>query len=280
MPTQTYTPAATWSNTSQYQQNGDVTDATIAQVGGQDALDNLAYLTGSNSRSQVSRVQTCTDLAALKAIAAADRRDLDFCVLDTSTGERLYKFDSAGAGTGDDYAIVTPNAGTGRWHLVNVQPKSTTLRRVISAVAMTNESAGGAFTTPDAANGRLSHTGSQLDVWCQFQGFNAGDVISEIEVAGRTNLGTAGGTITATFYLIEADDGDVVPTVTSLGAVVIAAGQPNTATQANGAPLPITIPAGADRDVIAVHIVMAMGAADQEYLFWVAINGTRAYITE
>lgn len=279
MPTQTYTPAATWSNSSSYQQNGDVTDATVAQLTGEDALDNIAYLTGSNTRSQVSRIQTCTDLAALKAIAAADRRDLDFCVLDTSTGERLYKFDSAGAGTGDDYAIVTPNAGTGRWHLVGAATKTPTLRRAIFAVSMDAVTAGGAAVARDFANGRVSFNGSTHTFRCQFQGFNAGDVISEIEVCGRTNVG-GNPTIDAVFYLYEADDGDTAPTITTLGTASIAAAQPNTATQVNGAPLPITIPAGPDRDIIVVEITCTAAAPDTGYLYWVALNGTRTYITE
>lgn len=277
MPTQTYTPAASWNNTSQYQQNGDVTDATIAQLTGQDALDNIAYLTGSNTRTQVSQLQTVADLAALKAVAAADRRDQDYCLLDTANGERLYKFDSSSAGTGDDYAIVTPNAGTGRWHLVNAKPKTTTLRKQVQATAMPfTQTATG--TTRDMANGRIVNSGGgTTTLYCEFEGLNLGDAISGIEFAGNANVAGGGYNIVATFYRIAQASGATTPTITALGTLTITAGTGNSAQTSAAAPLPITIVAG---DVVCCEIVGTSGAPTSGYVYWAAVNGTRSYITE
>lgn len=54
------------------------------------------------------------DLAALKALAATDRTD-NMVVFVDALG--LYRFDAASAAAGDDYQVVVPTAGTGRWLL-------------------------------------------------------------------------------------------------------------------------------------------------------------------
>lgn len=60
------------------------------------------------------------DITALKAITAAQRVDNQLRLVDA---ERiLYQFDSAASDTGDDYWIVTPDAGTGRWFRVAQWP--------------------------------------------------------------------------------------------------------------------------------------------------------------
>ncbi|MFH1265009.1 MAG: hypothetical protein ABIK89_04735, partial [Planctomycetota bacterium] len=54
------------------------------------------------------------DLAALKALTAAQRADMSLVVVDTLG---VYKFDGASAAAGDDYQVVVPTVGTGRWLL-------------------------------------------------------------------------------------------------------------------------------------------------------------------
>lgn len=274
MPTQTYTPSATWHNTSQYQQNGDVSDAAVLQKTGEDALDGLAYLTGGNTLSQVRQEATVADLAALKALTT--QRDQDYFVLDTN--KRKYQFDSGSAATADDYAVVQPTVGGGRYILVgSAVPKTTSLRKQVQATAMPfTESAGG--TTRDMANGRVVNSGGgTTTLYCEFEGLNLGDVISGIEFAGNANVAGGGFNIVATFYRVNQASGAVTPTVTLLGTLTITAGTGNSAQTSAAAPLPITIVAG---DVVCCEIVGTSGAPTSGYVYWAAVNGFRAYITE
>lgn len=272
MATTTYTPSATWHNTSLQQANADVSDATILQQPGQYAQDGLAYLTGSNTRSQVSRIQTCTDLTALKAIGASDRRDLDFCVLDSANGERLYKFDSGSSATSDDYAVVTPASGSGRWHLVNAKPKSTTLRRVV----------GGAFTVGDttdrsyAAQDTWVFYPATATNWGRFDSFNVGDVISEIELVSSCSTGN---TLSVEFFHVASTDGGTSPTVTSLGTLSISGGGATT-TSSSSAPLPITMAEGDQLTFMATFDASGGSGGTTSKLRWCAVNGTRSYITQ
>ena len=59
------------------------------------------------------------DVAALKAVAAADRADKQSRVCEDNGigGESIYVFDAQSALDGDDVNVVTPTAGTGRWIL-------------------------------------------------------------------------------------------------------------------------------------------------------------------
>lgn len=276
MPTQTYTPTASWNNTSSYQQNGDVSDATVLQLTGQDALDNLAYLTGLNTLDAVRRISTVADLAALKAITT--HRDEDVIIIE---GGAAYQFDSASAATSDDFAVVTPTAGGGRWKRMSAIPKSTTLRRVIPAVSMVYTHTTGGATGPDDANGRVtSNGGGTATLRGRITGLNAGDVITEIQLVGNANVAGGGNDIVATFYLYQADDGDTSTTVTTLGTLTIPAGTGASEQAATAAPLPITIPEGASHDCIHVVITNTSGAVTSNYIYWAAVNGTRASITE
>ena len=276
MPTQTYTPSASWNNTSQYQQNGDVSDATILQVTGEDALDNIAYLTGSNIRTQVSRIQTCTDLTALKAIGTSDRRDLDFCVIDTANGERLYKFDSGSSATGDDFAVVTPASGSGRWHLVGAKPKSTTLRRVLAG-SVAVELSGNTFSRTDAAQDIYATHPATGTVRGRLDNFNIGDVISEIELVGFCS---ASNTLAVEFFHVASADGGTVPTVTSLGTLSISGGGVATTTSSTASPLPITMAEGDQITFTAAFDASGGSGGTTSKLRWVAVNGTRNYITQ
>lgn len=278
MATTTYTPSATWWNTSTQQANGDVSDAVVLQQAGQRAQDSVAYLTGGNTRSQVSRIQTCTDLTALKAIGASDRRDLDFCVLDTANGERLYKFDSSSSSTGDDYAVVTPASGSGRWHMVNAKPKSTTLRRVVAGMSCVEDS-GDTVTRTSAAQDVYVTYPATGTVWGRFDAFNAGDVISEIELVSSCSTSN---TLSVEFFHVASADGGTSPTVTSLGTLTNSGGGGNVTSSSTSAPLPITM---AEGDQITFQASFdasggSGGGGTFSKLRWCAVNGTRSYITQ
>jgi len=88
---------------------------TTALIEGIEAVDAAIASAGGNFADPVASI------AALKAVAAADRQDKQLRVVETdSMGRRsIAVFDSASTATGDDYTIVAPTSGTGRWFMVS-----------------------------------------------------------------------------------------------------------------------------------------------------------------
>ena len=279
----TYTPTQTWHATATYVLTGETITETVAKDLGANAMDNIASLVGTAAGATpqaIRRIATVADLAALKAIAAADRADRDYVVLDDT--KRVYQFDSASAVTGDDYATVTPNAGTGRWILAaSSVPRTTSLRKALLAISMDIfEGTPGASPIKDRANGRVTCAGGgAVTLTGQIEGLKAGDVITEIQLVANANAGGGGTDVVATFTMVEVDDGSTTPTMTTLGTLTRAAGTSGEVA-ATAAPLPITIPDSPDCDVIHVEITCTSGAPTTSYIYWVAVNGTRANITE
>lgn len=281
MATQTYTPSASaWNSTSRYQENGDTTDATIgAAETGEDALDNLAYLTGGNTESAVRRIATVADLAALKALTS--QRDRDYFVLDSN--KRLYQFDSGSSATGDDYAVVQPSAGSGRYVLVaSAVPKITALRRVKYAQNGTIRNSGSAPSGTSVANGyfRNDATGNTSTIDLEFDDLQNGDEITELQLVGDPGVGGTGQDITAAWYLYQSDDGDTAPTVTSLGTLTLSAGGAAGEASKTSSPLPFIIPESPAFDKLVCRITSAGDATNYAQVNWVAVNGTRSYIRE
>ena len=64
------------------------------------------------------------DVAALKAMAEAERRDGDLVLI--KDANNLYRFDSASAAAGDDNFVLVPDAGTGRWIRVTILNRANT----------------------------------------------------------------------------------------------------------------------------------------------------------
>lgn len=282
MPTQTYTPTATWANTSTYQQNGDVSDATVLQQTGQDAMDNVAYLTGANTNTQVRQLATVADLAALKALTT--QRDQDYFILDSN--KRKYQYDSASAVTADDYAVVQPTSGGGRYILQSSAVPETTAKRwvvpgpacsapLVSATSLPAVNLAGAATA-NIAN--TDATGAAMTVYATFNDFSPGDVISEVELVGSLVNSTAD--ITATFFLISAVDNATAPVVTSMSTRTspVAAGAFTTSASVG----PYTVPAATGHYSVVAEIVLTntAGTSEDAKLNWVALNGSRTYIRE
>lgn len=282
MPTQTYTPTAAWNNTSQYQQNGDVSDAAVAQLTGQDALDNLAYLTGANTLSQVRRLATVADLAALKALTT--QRDQDYFTLDSN--KRMYQYDAASAATADDYSVVQPTSGGGRYILQSSAVPETTAKRwvvpgpacsapLVAATSLPAVNLSGAATA-NIAN--TDATGATMTVYATFNDFSPGDVISEVELVGSLINSTAD--ITADFFLVSAVDGATAPAVTNIGSrsSPASAGAFTTSTAVG----PYTVPAATGHYSVVAEIALTntAGTSEDAKLSWVALNGTRSYIRE
>lgn len=85
------------------------TPATSSDPSADSDLVNKGF--GDNNYMQGGRA--VADVAALKAITAANRHDNDIRLVDSLNA--LFKFDSASSETGDDSTVITPDAGTGRW---------------------------------------------------------------------------------------------------------------------------------------------------------------------
>lgn len=64
------------------------------------------------------------DVAALKAMAEAERRDGDLVLI--KDANNLYRFDSASAAAGDDNFVLVPDAGSGRWIRVTLLNRANT----------------------------------------------------------------------------------------------------------------------------------------------------------
>ena len=93
---------------------------TIGTPTGDDDLITLGF--ADNRYTQGS--EAVADVATLKAMAEAERRDGDLVlVLDANN---LYRFDSASAAAGDDNFVLVPDAGTGRWIRVTTLNRANT----------------------------------------------------------------------------------------------------------------------------------------------------------
>lgn len=82
---------------------------TIGTPSSDDDLITRGYADGRYTQGS----EAVANIAAIKAILAADRADGD--VIAELTNNRLYIFDSGSSATGDDDLVLTPDAGTGRW---------------------------------------------------------------------------------------------------------------------------------------------------------------------
>lgn len=93
--------------------------STLPSAGAPTGADDTVTLSYADSHYLQGKAAVA-DITALKAIAAANRIDRDSIFVDAK--QRLYHFDSAATGTGDDETIVTPSVGTGRWLSTNPYP--------------------------------------------------------------------------------------------------------------------------------------------------------------
>ena len=279
MPTQTFTPTQTFSATGSYQENGDVSDATVLQDVAEKTMSNVAFLLGSASGATpqaVRKIATVDDLAALKAIAAADRRDRDYCVLDSN--KRIYQFDSASAATGDDYAVVTPAAGTGRWILdASAVPATTTktwCRLGIEALNEFDITRGARGIALGISTWDASCTGTSIFVTFDQQDFNPDDVVTSVTIIGIH--GNNADSMTATLYKYLSTEGDTAIVPTALGNGTKTAS--TAAYSFNVNTTDTTAPSGTTSISYAVKIDLTVTTGISIYK--VSLNGTRAYITQ
>lgn len=82
------------------------------------ATDLTILSTPSNPAGGEQYKKPVQDLAALRAIAAADRTDKDVVLVEDT--KAFYRFDATGTGTDDGDFIIAPTAGTGRWFKASI----------------------------------------------------------------------------------------------------------------------------------------------------------------
>jgi hypothetical protein len=269
MASTTVTPTATWHNTSLQQSNGDVTDVAVgAAVTGRDAMDNIAYLTGGNTLTQVRREATVADLAALKSLTT--QRDQDYFVLDSN--KRKYQFDSGSSATADDYSVVQPTSGTGRYILQSsAVPQSTSKTWSLSGSAFFGLFASSHQPTYTYSTGQIqSNSNDSPTVQGTFSGFNPGDVLSSANV-----LCVSGGTpgnCTVTIYVNT--PGDSSNTITTLGTATLS--QPVSTVTTINFGTPYTYVEG---DTVYATVYLSGGTGTWT-LKSARIFGTRSYITQ
>lgn len=159
---------------------------------------------------------------------------------------------------------------------MGVKPKSTTLRRVVAGFSCI-ENSGDTVTRTDAAQDIYATYPATATARGRFNDFNAGDVISEIELVGFCS---ASNTLSVEFFHVASADAGTSPTVTSLGTLSISGGGVNTTTSSTSAPLPITLAAGDQITFTAAFDASGGSGGTTSKLRWAAVNGTRSYITE
>jgi hypothetical protein len=103
------------SNTREYRFIVGPETSELPSAGTPSAPTDLVTLEYADA-NYVQGKAAVADLAALKAIAAADRSDKDVVFVDAT--RFLYAFDAASSTAGDDDLIVAPTAGTGRWYRI------------------------------------------------------------------------------------------------------------------------------------------------------------------
>ena len=271
MPTQTYTPSASWNNTAQYQQSGDRTNAPIAQDGGLKALDNIAYLTGSNTSSSVRRLAIYPTLSDVKNIPSAFRRDEDSVMVADPATAGIFTFYAASTATADDYYVLQPAAGTGRWLRGSVMsPESTSVRDIITGADLTAKgidmtdvkyaSFGGSYIQGNGPEELYGSFGSR---------FNSGDVLTSLDVYLAVAGGGAEISVLVEHYRYS---GAGAPTRTTL-ATITTSGNTVLGT-------PVTWSKDDRLFVTAYMNASAAPAGSAAYLYWIAANATRSYIRE
>ena len=96
--------------------DGDVRNAASVATALAQLADRTAYLKAKAGidADGAKRIRTVADVAALKAIAGADRADKDVAIV-LGTGSGVYLFSAGSTVAGDDMNVVQPTSGTGRW---------------------------------------------------------------------------------------------------------------------------------------------------------------------
>ena len=83
-------------------------------------VNELFEMAGTGSENHAPAV---ADVAALRAVVEADRKDKDVRLVESATGGpttgALYRFDSTGTGVDDGNLIITPTVGSGRWFKIS-----------------------------------------------------------------------------------------------------------------------------------------------------------------
>lgn len=93
---------------------------TIEDPASADDLLNLGYADARYTQGS----ESVADAAALKAMAADERRDGDLVLVRSS--DSLYRFNAASSDTDDGDFVLEPDAGTGRWIKVSILNKANT----------------------------------------------------------------------------------------------------------------------------------------------------------
>lgn len=268
----TYNPTATFHTSSSIQTNGQVADATSLAQAGADALDNVAYLTGDRQNTGVRRIGSVSNLLALKNLDTPDMfapeiRDEDFIFVESIRA--LFQYDYTSVATGDNYSVVTPNSGTGRYLRTNNLPASTTMAWTVAGSEFWAQVDPAHLPTYDMQNGTLSRNPNDTATFqAGISGPQDGDVLTSVTLLLETT-GTPGDTDVEVLAFRPADP----TTITTLGTATYA--DPVTSAQTITFGTPYTFQAG-DRIVCNVDFG---GGTGTWVLSWVTLNGTRNFIT-
>lgn len=132
--------------------------STLPSIGtptGDDDLISKGYADSHYVQGTASEAS----IAAVKAIAEADRADGDMVLVRATNN--VYRFDSASADAGDDNFVLTPDAGTGRWIRLTILNRANTFTDTTQS---TSKDTGGAVFEGGVGIEKNLHVGGNLTV--------------------------------------------------------------------------------------------------------------------
>ena len=179
--------------------NGPETSA--APTAADPSVDSDAITFGYARENYLQGGEAVADIAALKAIAEADRKDMDVRFVDAL--QTIYYFDSVSAATGDDKFIVEPTVGSGRWRHVDQATLATISEYEEQSSTPSNPDVGNLKFYPKTDNKfyTLDSSGNEVEVGLASGGLtysakSADYVITDIDGLGTIAVTTGSSSFT------------------------------------------------------------------------------------
>jgi len=207
------------SKVRQYDFNNGAETATNPTAGTPTDASDLVTLTylQTNYTSVTTVGAAVADIAALKDVSAADRADKQNRFVETSRMQ--FMFESSSAVAGDDYFVVAPTAGTGRW--LNLTYRLQEFGADGLFLLLKNDSA---LSSDRTLTLNVNDASRTIEMNGDLTVGAAGATVSNVN-NGDVTLATIGGTPNANAASLSAQALTLQPASASFGGVVTTAAQ-------------------------------------------------------
>lgn len=217
--------------------------STLPTIGTPSSDDDLITLGYADDR-YTQGSEAVADVATLKAMAEAERRDGDLVlVLDANN---LYRFDSASAAAGDDNFVLVPDVGSGRWIRVTILNRANTFTDTTDS---SSKDTGSMILEGGLGVEKSVYIGGNLDVTGLYNNANLNEAVAL--TATSTELNHSVGVTSAIQTQIDSKQSDVI---TTRGDIVYG----------NASGVPTRLPLGGSGEVLrsdGTDIVWSTGAS-------------------